>query len=77
MSRKQVIFVAAVIAVGSLAVAATIARSGVAQPYQTKADFDHAFTAVGASATDMTAKSGVEAETLRQAALKRVNSARQ
>ena len=75
MSRKLVIFVAVAITVGSLAVASTIARSGVAQPYQTKADFDQAFAAVGASATVMTAKAAVDAEKLRQAGLKRVNLA--
>jgi hypothetical protein len=74
MSRKFVVFVAAVIAVGSLAVASTIARSGVAQPYRTKADFDQAFAAVGAS-TVMTAKAAVDMEKLRQAGLKRVNLA--
>jgi hypothetical protein len=77
MSRKLVISVAAVIAVGSFAVASTIARSGPAQPYQTKADFDQAFAAVGASATAMTAKAAVDLEKLRQAGLKRVNLARQ
>jgi hypothetical protein len=76
MSRKFVVLVAAVIAVGSLAVASTIARSGVAQPYQTKADFDQAFAAVGASATVMPAKAAVDAEKLRQAGLKRVNLTR-
>jgi hypothetical protein len=77
MSSKSVIFLTAVIAVGSLAVASTIARSGVDQPYQTKADFDQAFAAVGASGTVMTAKAAVDAEKLRQAGLKRVNLARQ
>jgi hypothetical protein len=77
MSHKLVIFVAAVIAVGSFAVAATIARSGPAQPYQTKADFDHAFAAVGASATVVTPTAAVDLEKLRQAGLKRVNLARQ
>jgi hypothetical protein len=73
MSRKFVVFVAAVIAVGSLAVASTIARSGVAQPNRTKADFDQAFAAVGASPV-MTAKAAVDMEKL-QAGLKRVNLA--
>jgi len=77
MSRKLVIFVAAAITVGSLAIASTIAGSSVAQPYPTKADFDHAFAAVGASATAMTAKAEVDVEKLRQAGLKRVNLARQ
>jgi len=77
MSRKLVIFVAAVIAVGSFAVVSTIARSDPAQPYQTKADFDQAFAAVGASAAVITAKAAVDLEKLRQAGLKRVNLARQ
>jgi len=75
MSRKSVIFLAAMFAVGSLALASTIARSGVDQPYQTKADFDQAFAAVGATATVMTGKAAVDAEKLRQAGLKRVNLA--
>ena len=77
MSRKLVIFVAAVITVGAFAVASTIARSGPAQPYQTKADFDQAFAAVGASATVMTPTATVDLEKLRQAGLRRVNLARQ
>ena len=77
MSRKFVVFAAAVVALGSVALASTIARSGVDQPYQTKADFDQAFAAVGASGTVMTAKAAVDAEKLRQAGLKRVNLARQ
>ena len=43
MSRKFIILAAAVAALSSLAIASTIARSGVVQPYQTKADFDQAF----------------------------------
>ena len=77
MSRKLVIFVAAVITVGAFAVASTIARSGPAQPYQTKADFDQAFAAVGASATVMTPTAAVDLEKLRQAGLRRVSLARQ
>jgi hypothetical protein len=75
MSRKFVVLTATVIALGSLAIASTIARSGVAEPYQTKADFDQAFAAVGASSTVMTAKSATDVEKLRQAGLKRVNLA--
>ena len=75
MSRKFAILTVAAIALSSLAVASTIARSGVAQPYQTKADFDQAFTALGASATVMTAKSAIDVEKLRQAGLKRINLA--
>jgi hypothetical protein len=77
MSRKSVIFVAAVMVLGSLAVASNIARSGVAQPYQTKTDFDQAFAAVWLPGTVMPAKAAVDAEKLRQAGLKRVNPARQ
>jgi hypothetical protein len=77
MSRKLVVFVAAAIALGSLAVASTIARSGVVQPYRTKADFDQAFAAVGASATVAPAKAAIDMEKLRQAGLKRVNMVRQ
>jgi hypothetical protein len=73
MSRKFVVFAAAVVALSSLALASTIARSGVAQPYQTKADFDQAFAAVGSSATVMTARAAVDVEKLRQAGLKRNN----
>ncbi len=75
MSRKFVVLTATVIALGSLAIASTIARSGVAEPYQTKADFDQAFAAVGASSTVMAAKSATDVEKLRQAGLKRVNLA--
>jgi hypothetical protein len=77
MSRKSIIFLTAVFAVGSFALASTIARSGVDQPYHTKADFDQAFAAVGATATVVTGKAAVDAEKLRQAGLKRVNLARQ
>ncbi len=73
MSRKLVVFT--VIALTSLAVASTIARSGVADPYQSKADFDQAFAAVGSSSTVMTAKSAIDVEKLRQAGLKRINLA--
>jgi uncharacterized protein YdeI (BOF family) len=75
MSRKFAVLTAAAIALSSLVVASTIARSGVAQPYQTKADFDQAFAAVGASATVMTAKSAIDVEKLRQVGLKRINLA--
>jgi hypothetical protein len=73
MSRKFVVFAAAVVALGSVALASTIARSGIDQPYQTKADFDQAFAAVGSSATVMTARAAVDVEKLRQAGLKRNN----
>ena len=73
MSRQFVVFAAAVVALSSLALASNIARSGVAQPYQTKADFDQAFAAVGSSSTVMTASAAVDVEKLRQAGLKRNN----
>jgi hypothetical protein len=73
MSRQFVVFAAAVVALSALALASTIARSGVAQPYQTKADFDQAFAAVGSSSTVMTARVAVDVEKLRQAGLKRNN----
>ena len=73
MSRQFVVFAAAVVALSSLALASTIARSGVAQPYQTKADFDQAFAAVGSSSTVMKASAAVDVEKLRQAGLKRNN----
>jgi hypothetical protein len=71
MSRKFIILTAAAIALGSVAVASTIARSGVAQPYQTKADFDQAFAAVGGSSAP-----AKDVEKLRQAGLKRVYPAK-
>jgi hypothetical protein len=70
MSRKFIVLTAAAIALGSFAIASTIARS-VAQPYQTKADFDQAFAAVGASSSQAT-----DVEQLRQAGLKRINLVR-
>jgi hypothetical protein len=73
MSRKFVVFAAAVVVLSALALVSTIARSGVAQPYQTKADFDQAFAAVGSSSTVMTASAAVDVEKLRQAGLKRNN----
>jgi len=72
MSRRFVVLTAAAIALSSLAVASTIVRSG-AQPYQTKADFDQAFASAGASSATVSAQ--LDAGKLRQAGLKRVNSA--
>jgi hypothetical protein len=72
MSRKFIVLTAAAIALGSVAIASTIARSGVAQPYQTKADFDQAFAAAGAS---MSAQAAADMEKLRQAGLKRIDLA--
>jgi hypothetical protein len=75
MSRKFVVFAAATIALGSVAVASGVARSGVAQPYKTKADFDRAFGMAGGTSGVMSAKASIEAEKLRQAGLKRVSLA--
>jgi hypothetical protein len=72
MSHKFIVLTAAAIALGSVAIASTIARSGVAQPYQSKADFDQAFAAVGAS---MPAQAAADMEKLRQAGLKRIDLA--
>jgi hypothetical protein len=73
MSRKFIVFTAAMVAVGTFSVA-SIAWSGVAQPYQTKADFDQAFAAVGASSMVMSAKAAGDVEKLRQAGLKRISA---
>jgi hypothetical protein len=75
MFRKPAVITAIAIALGSFAVASTIARSGAAEPYQTKADFDQAFAAVGASSTVMTARTAGDIEKLRQAGLKRISFA--
>jgi hypothetical protein len=75
MLRKPAVITAIAIALGSFAVASTIARSGAAEPYQTKADFDQAFAAVGASSTVMTARTAGDIEKLRQAGLKRISFA--
>jgi hypothetical protein len=75
MSRKFVVFAAAAIALGSVAVASGMARSSIVQPYKTKADFDRAFGMAAASPGVMSAKAAIEAEKLRQAGLKRVNLA--
>ena len=74
MSAKSVVLIAAAAALSSAVVAANIARSGAAGPYQTKADFDQAFTAAGASAEVVSAK--LDAEKLRQAGLKRIDLTR-
>jgi len=75
MSHKPAVFAALAIALGAFAVASTIARSGAAEPYQTKADFDQAFAAVGASSTVMTARTAGDIEKLQQAGLKRISLA--
>jgi hypothetical protein len=67
MSRKFIVLAAAAITLGSFAIASTMARSGGAQPYQTTADFDQAFAAVGGSSAP-----AKDVEKLRQAGLKRV-----
>jgi hypothetical protein len=73
MSRGFVVLAAAMIMLSSFVIASTVARSDVDHPYQTKADFDQAFAAVGSSATVMTARAAVDVEKLRQAGLKRNN----
>jgi hypothetical protein len=67
MSRGFVVLAAAMIMLSSFVIASTVARSDVDHPYQTKADFDQAFAAVGGSATP-----AKDVEKLRQAGLKRV-----
>jgi hypothetical protein len=71
MSRRFVIFAAAAIALSSLAVASTIARSGGVAPYQTKADFDQAFAMAGASNSLMLGR--IDPEVFRQAGLRRIS----
>ena len=72
MPRKSVVLIAAAAALSSAVVAANIARSRAAAPYQTTADFDQAFTAAGASA--VSAK--LDAEKLRQVGVKRIDLTR-
>jgi hypothetical protein len=73
MSRQFIVLgVAAAIALSSAVVASTIARSGGAQPYQAKADFDQAFSAAKASSV---AATNLDMEELRQAGLRRINLA--
>ena len=72
MPRKSVVLIAAAAALSSAVVAANIARSGAAGPYPTRADFDQAFKAAGASAE----VGKLDAEKLRQAGLKRINLTR-
>jgi hypothetical protein len=76
MSRKFVVFAAAALALASVAAASSMARSVVAQPYQTKADFDRAFGMAGGAFGVMSAKAAIDAEKLRQAGLNRVSLAR-
>jgi hypothetical protein len=73
MPRKSVVLIAAAAALSSAVVAANIARSRAVAAYLTKADFDQAFTAAGASAA-VSAK--LDAEKLRQAGLKRIDLTR-
>jgi hypothetical protein len=72
MSGKSVVFIAAAAALSSAVVAANIARSGAVAAYQTKADFDQAFTSAGASAE----AAKLDAEKLRQSGLKRIDLTR-
>jgi hypothetical protein len=74
MPRKSVVLIAALAALSSGVIAANIARSGAAGPYQTRADFDQTFTAAGASAEVVSTR--LDPETLRQAGLKRINLTR-
>jgi hypothetical protein len=74
MSRKLTVTVFIAVALSSAVVAANIARSGATAPYLTRADFDQAFTAAGASAEAAATK--LDAETLRQAGLKRIDLTR-
>jgi hypothetical protein len=74
MSVKSVVLIAAAAGLSSAVVAANIARSGAAAPYQSTADFDHAFTAAGASAEVVSTK--LDAEKLRQAGLRRIDLTR-
>jgi hypothetical protein len=67
--RKSVVLIATAAALSSAVVAANIARSGAAAPYQTKADFDQAFKSAGASADS----AKLDAEQLRRAGLKLIN----
>jgi hypothetical protein len=74
MSRKFVVLIAAAAALSSAVVAANIARSGVVAPYPTKADFDQAFAAAGASADVISTR--LDPEKLRQAGLRRIDLTR-
>jgi hypothetical protein len=72
MSVKSVVLIAAAAGLSSAVVAANIARSGAVGPYQTKAEFDQAFTAAGASAD----AAKLDAEQLRRTGLKRIDLTR-
>jgi hypothetical protein len=76
MPHKFVVLIAAAAALSSAAVAANIARSRAAGPYQvpylTTADFDQAFKAAGAEV--VWAKP--DAEELRRAGLRRIDLTR-
>ncbi len=74
MSVKSVVLIAAAAALSSAVVAANIARSGTAAPYQSTADFDQAFTAASASAEVVSTK--LDAEMLRKAGLRRIDLTR-
>jgi hypothetical protein len=74
MSRGFVVLAAATIALASVVIASTVARSGVDHPYQTKADFDQAFAAAAYVAV-LTANAPLDADRLRQFGLNRINLA--
>jgi hypothetical protein len=74
MSGKSVVLIAAAAALSSAVVAANIARSGAVAPYQTRVDFDQAFTAAGTSAEVVSTR--LDAEKLRRTGLKRIDLTR-
>src|SRR5271167_4897549 len=76
MSRGFVVLATAMITLGSVVIASTVARSGVDHPYQTKADFDQAFAAVAAYAAVITANAPLDVDRLRQFGLNRIHLAR-
>jgi hypothetical protein len=76
MFRRFVVLAAAMITLSSVVIASTVARSGVDQPYQTKADFDQAFAAVAAYSAVTTANAPLDVDRLRQFGLNRINLAR-
>jgi hypothetical protein len=74
MPRKSVVLIATLAALSSGVIAASIARSGAAGPYDAKAHFDQVFTAAGASAEAVSTT--LDPEKLRQAGLKRIDLTR-
>jgi hypothetical protein len=74
MSVKSVVLIAAAAGLSSAVVAANIARSGAAGPYQSKPDFEQTFTAAGASAASVSTK--LDPERLRRTGLRRIDLTR-